>query len=158
MLKLIRIDDRLVHGQVALTWTPALNINCMVVANDRAATDEFLRMTLGLAKPAGVRLHILTLRDAVNFLNDEKNDGFSVLVLVNSVKDVCALASEVAAIQSINFGGIRARPGAQAVSKAIALTEADIAQVRELQGRGIELEVRQVPTDKKVDLQTLLPS
>ncbi|MBS1660383.1 MAG: PTS sugar transporter subunit IIB [Bacteroidetes bacterium] len=156
MLKLIRIDDRLVHGQVALTWTPALNINCMVVANDRAATDEFLRMTLGLAKPAGVRLHILTLKDAVDFLHDEKNGGLSILVLVNSVKDVCMLAEGVAAVQSINFGGIRARPGASAVSKAVALTPDDIVLVRELLGRGIELEVRQVPTDKKVDLQTLL--
>lgn len=178
MLKLIRIDDRLVHGQVALTWTPALNINCMVVANDRAATDEFLRMTLGLAKPAGVRLHILTVRDAVDFLNDEKNGGLSVLVLVNSVKDVYALVVGVgdasagvdggagggvngsvgggAAIRSINFGGIRARPGANAVSKAVALTPDDVVLIRELLGRGIELEVRQVPTDKKVSLQTLL--
>ena len=54
MLKLIRVDDRLLHGQVALTWTPALSVDCILVANDRIAGDEFLRMTLGLAKPAGL--------------------------------------------------------------------------------------------------------
>src|ERR1700753_1145947 len=87
MLKLIRIDDRLVHGQVAFTWTPALNINCIVVANDRAATDEFLKMTLGLAKPAGVKLVIKTIRETIPFLNDAKNAALSILVLIDSVKD-----------------------------------------------------------------------
>ena len=109
MLKLIRIDDRLIHGQVAFTWTPALNINCIVVANDRAATDEFLKMTLGLAKPAGVKLVIKTIRETIPFLNDAKNAALSILVLI-----------------------------------------------RELIEKGIELEVRQVPTDKKNGIESLL--
>ncbi|WP_431216360.1 PTS sugar transporter subunit IIB [Puia sp. P3] len=149
MLKLIRIDDRLLHGQVAFTWTPALNIGCIVVANDRSATDEFLKMTLGLAKPAGVKLVIKTIREAIAFLNDPRNQGQSMLVLIDSVKDAHALAAEVAEVRSINFGGIRSKPGARPVSKAIALTEEDVVLIRELLNKDIELEVRQVPTDKK---------
>src|SRR5215475_1857487 len=107
MVKLLRIDDRLVHGQVALTWTPALGIDCLFVANDRVAKDEFLRMTFGLAKPAAVKLLIKSIADSVTYLNDAKNQGQQLLVLVDSVKDAHALATGVEEIKSINFGGIR---------------------------------------------------
>jgi|SRR5579859_6870854 len=156
MLKLLRIDDRLVHGQVAFTWTPALGVDCLLVANDRTAKDEFLRMTLGLAKPAGVKLLIRTIADTIGYLNDAKNTNQELLVLVDSVKDAHALAMGVGEIRSINFGGIRVKAGARSVSKAIAVTENDILLIRELLAKGIELEVRQVPTDKKQPIENLL--
>ena len=156
MIKLLRIDDRLVHGQVAFTWTPALGADCLFVANDRVAKDEFLRMTLGLAKPAGAKLLVKSIADSITWLNDPKNKGQQVLVLVESVKDAHALAMGVGEIQSINFGGIRVKAGAKAVSKAIALTDADIVLIRELLEKGLELEARQVPTDKKQPIQNLL--
>lgn len=156
MVKLLRIDDRLVHGQVAFTWTPALGVDCLFVANDRVAKDEFLRMTLGLAKPAGSKLLIKSIGDTVAYLNDGKNNGQQLLVLVDSVKDAHALVAGVEAIRSVNFGGIRAKAGARQVSKALALTDNDIILIRELLAKGIELEARQVPTDKKQPIENLL--
>ncbi|HEY4110612.1 PTS sugar transporter subunit IIB [Puia sp.] len=156
MVKLLRIDDRLVHGQVAFTWTPALGVDGLFVANDRVAKDEFLRMTLGLAKPAGAKLLIKSIADSITWLNDAKNKGQQLLVLVDSVKDAHVLAMEVGDIRSINFGGIRAKTGARPVSKAIALSDNDIILIRELLAKGLELEVRQVPTDKKEPIENLL--
>ncbi len=156
MIKLTRIDDRLMHGQVAFTWTPALGIDCIIVANDKVSKDEFQKMTLGLAKPAGVKLLIKSLQDSVTFLNDEKNKNLKILVLINSVKDASALSEAVSEIKSINFGGIRGREGSRLVSKAIALTPEDIVIIRELMSKGIELEMRQIPTDKKQFVQELI--
>jgi PTS system mannose-specific IIB component/fructoselysine and glucoselysine-specific PTS system IIB component len=156
MVKLLRIDDRLVHGQVAFTWTPAIGVDCLFVANDRVAKDEFLKMTFGLAKPAGAKLLIKSVADSVAYLNDAKNKGQQLLVLVDTVKDAHALAMGVGEIQSINFGGIRAKAGSKTVSKAIALSENDIVLIRELLAKGLELEVRQVPTDKKQPIENLL--
>jgi fructoselysine/glucoselysine PTS system EIIB component len=156
MLKLTRIDDRLVHGQVAFTWTPALGINCLLVANDRTAKDDFLKLTLGLAKPAGVKLLIHSIPEAIAFLNDPVNNGLKILLIVDSVKDAHTLALQTPAIRSINFGGIRGRQGAKMVSKAIALTADDIILIKELLETGIELEVRQVPTDKKQAMEDLI--
>ena len=158
MIKLTRIDDRLVHGQVAFTWTPALGIDCLLVANDKAAGDEFQKTLMGLAKPAGVTLYIKTVQEAIGFLQDAKSERLKILVLVDSVKDAHALSRGLPAIQSINFGGIRMKNGATAVAKAISLTEDDWQLVRELLTAGIELEVRQVPTDKRQLLEKLLPS
>jgi mannose/fructose/N-acetylgalactosamine-specific phosphotransferase system component IIB len=156
MIKLTRIDDRLMHGQVAFTWTPALGIDCIIVANDKVAKDEFQKMTMGLAKPAGIKLLIKSLQDAVAFLNDEKNKHLKILLLINCVKDAFTLSAAVAEIRSINFGGIRGKEGSRLVSKAIALTPEDIVIIRELISKGIDLEVRQVPTDKKQFIQELI--
>jgi mannose/fructose/N-acetylgalactosamine-specific phosphotransferase system component IIB len=133
-----------------------MGVNCLLVANDKTAKDDFLRMTMGLAKPAGVNLLILTIEAAISYINDVKNKGQALLVLVDSVKDAHALAAGVPEIRSINFGGIRAKAGAKQVTKAISLTENDILLIRGLLEKGIELEVRQVPTDKKQTIDQLI--
>jgi fructoselysine and glucoselysine-specific PTS system IIB component len=160
MIKLTRIDDRLVHGQVAFTWTPALGVNCLLIVNDRVANDEFLKMTLGLAKPAGCKLLIKPVKDAIVFLNDEKSQSLKILVLINNVKDAAELAGYVPEIQSINFGGLRSKEGSKLISKAVAVNRDDIEIINQLAGRGIELEVRQLPTDTKqlaIDLIKIIP-
>lgn len=149
MIKLTRIDDRLVHGQVAFTWVPALGVDCLIIANDKVAKDEFMKMTLSLAKPAGTKLLIKSIADTVVFLNDEKSKGAKILLLINSVKDAHAVANGVDEIKSVNFGGIRMKEGAKLISKAVAITEDDKPLLQELISKGIELEIRQVPTDSK---------
>jgi fructoselysine and glucoselysine-specific PTS system IIB component len=156
MIKLTRIDDRLVHGQVAFTWTPALGADCLLIANDKVAKDEFLKMTLGLAKPAGTRLLIKSITDAAIFLNDEKSRNLKILLIVNSVKDAFAMVNGVPEIKSVNFGGIRRNEGMRLISKAVAVNDEDITLVKELLNKGIELELRQVPTDKKQMVESLI--
>jgi mannose/fructose/N-acetylgalactosamine-specific phosphotransferase system component IIB len=156
MIKLTRIDDRFVHGQVAFTWTPALGVDCLIVANDKVAKDEFMKMALGLAKPAGTKLLIKSLTEAAAFLNDEKNKALKILLLINSVKDAYTIANEVPEIKSINFGGIRSKEGSRLISKALAVSDDDIIIIRDLLNKGIELEVRQVPTDQKQMLESLI--
>ena len=156
MIKLTRIDDRLVHGQVAFTWTPSIGADCLVIANDKVAKDEFMKLTLGLAKPAGTKLLIKSLKDAATFLNDEKNNKLKILLIINSVQDAYTLAVDVPEIRSINFGGLRSREGSKLISKAIAITDSDIPVIKDLLNKGIELEVRQVPTDSKQLVESLI--
>ncbi len=156
MIKLLRIDDRLVHGQVAFTWVSALGIDCLMVANDKVAQDDFLKMTMGLAKPPSVKLVILTMQNAINWLNDPRSKNLKVLVLVNSIYDAFNLSNDVNEVKSINFGGIRTKEGAKLISKAIAITEEDIAIIEQMAEKGLELEIRQVPTDKKQLVQNLI--
>lgn len=158
MIKLTRIDDRLVHGQVAFTWTPALGVNCLLIANDKVATDEFLKMTLGLAKPASSKLLIKSVKEAIVFLNDEKYSSLKILVLINNVKDAAELADNVSEIQSINFGGLRSKEGSKLISKAIAVNPDDITIINKLIDKGIELEVRQLPTDTRQPIADLIKS
>ena len=156
MIKLTRIDDRLVHGQVAFTWVPALGVDCLLVVNDKIARDEFQKMALNLAKPAGAKLLIKTVADAIVFLNDEKNGKLKLLVLINSIRDAGALAAGVTEIVSVNFGGIRTKEGSRLISKAVAITDDDIPVIQEMLNRSVELEIRQVPTDNKQFVGSLI--
>ena len=156
MIKLTRIDDRLVHGQVAFTWVPSLGVDCLVVANDKVAKDDFLKMTMNLAKPPSARLLILTVENARIFLTDQKSRNLKVLLLVSSIHDASEMANNLPEIHSVNFGGIRMKEGAKLISKAIAISEEDITVINKMLEKGLELEIRQVPTDKKVMIKDLL--
>jgi len=156
MIKLVRIDDRLVHGQVAFTWVSALGIDCLMVANDKVAQDDFLKMTLGLTKPPSAKLLILTMQNAITWLNDPRSKNMKILVIVDNVNDAFILSNGITEINSINFGGIRLKEGAKLISRAIAVTEEDIAIIRQMAEKGLELEIRQVPTDKKQMVTNLI--
>jgi len=156
MIKLVRIDDRLMHGQVAFTWVPALGVNCIIVANDKVAKDEFQKMTLGLARPANTKLLITAINDAIAFLNDGKNQPLKILVLINNIHDAARLAENVAEIKSVNFGGIRSKEGSTLISKAIAVTNDELPVLDAMLQKSIELEARQVPTDSKLLLADLI--
>jgi fructoselysine and glucoselysine-specific PTS system IIB component len=158
MIKLTRIDDRLLHGQVAFTWIPALAASCLIIANDKVAKDEFMKLTLGLAKPVGTRLLIMSLKDTATFLNDGKNNNQHILLIINSVKDAYTLSVDVPQIRSVNFGGLRTKEGSKLISKAIAITEDDLLYIKKLTSKGIELEIRQVPTDSKQMVESLIES
>jgi mannose/fructose/N-acetylgalactosamine-specific phosphotransferase system component IIB len=149
MIKLTRIDDRLVHGQVAFTWVSSLGIDCLVIANDKVARDDFQKMAMGLAKPPTAKLLILTLAEAITFLNDIKSKNAKILLLVNCVIDAFTLSNAVPEIQSINFGGIRTKESARLISKAVAVSVDDVNVIQQMLDKGLELEIRQVPTDKK---------
>ena len=65
MIELLRVDHRLLHGQVAFSWTNALGIDCILIANDSVPGDDIRKTTLKLSKPNGVKLVIKTIDDAI---------------------------------------------------------------------------------------------
>lgn len=156
MISLLRIDDRLLHGQVALAWSPALGVDCILVANDKVASDDFQKMALGLAKPANTKLLVKSVSDVISILNNSRYASIKMLVLVNQVKDAYLIASQVKDVKSVNFGGIRTKTGAKSISKAVSLTEEDMVYVRKLIDQNVELEIRQLPTETKQQLPDLI--
>lgn len=156
MIKLLRVDDRLLHGQVAFAWTKSLKVNLIIVANDTIAHDEFTKMTLGLAKPQNVNLTIVEVDKAVNILNSEKGKKYSSLVIVNNLKDAHKIMMNTEELKSLNIGGLREREGSKRYTNAVTLTQEDIDLSQELIAAGYEVEIRQMPTDKKQKLQELL--
>ncbi|OPJ64916.1 PTS system mannose/fructose/N-acetylgalactosamine-transporter subunit IIB [Clostridium oryzae] len=156
MIKLLRVDDRLLHGQVAFAWTKNLKINLIVVANDTIAHDEFTKMTLGLAKPQGVNLTIVEVKKATEILNTEKVKKYSTLIIVNNLVDAQRIAESVEEIKSINIGGIKEREGSKRYTNAVTLTDDDIRICRELIEKNIEVEARQMPVDKKQLIKDLI--
>lgn len=156
MIKLLRIDDRLIHGQVAFAWTKYLGINCMLVANDLVVNDELKKMMLNLAKPPGVKLILLSVADAVSFLNGEESEKYTTFVLVDKAADALSLCQGTKRIPSVNVGGMRMSEGKRMISPAVAVDDADIQAFEQMASIGVEVEVRQVPTEKKKTITELI--
>lgn len=83
----LRVDDRLVHGQVVLLWTKHLDTDGIIVANDKAGTDEIQQMTLKMAVPSGTNILIRTVSEAEKLLKDPRIEKMNILVLVNCIED-----------------------------------------------------------------------
>ncbi|XZI21611.1 PTS system mannose/fructose/N-acetylgalactosamine-transporter subunit IIB [Clostridium perfringens] len=102
MITQIRVDDRLIHGQVAVVWTKELNAPLLVVANDEAAKNEVMQMTLKMAVPNGMKLLIRSVENAIKVFNDPRGKDKRMFVIVNSVSDATKIAKEVSDIESVN--------------------------------------------------------
>ncbi|MBK4756216.1 PTS sorbose transporter subunit IIB [Enterococcus faecium] len=96
------MDDRLIHGQVAVVWTKELNAPLLVVANDEAAKNEVMQMTLKMAVPNGMKLLIRSVDDAINIFNDPRGADKRIFVIVNSVSDANKIAQNVENIETVN--------------------------------------------------------
>lgn len=149
MITLLRVDHRLLHGQVAFSWTQYVGADCILIANDNVPDDELRKTTIKLAKPPSVKLVIKNINDAIESIKSGVTDKYNLFIVVESVNDAWRIASAVEEIKSINLGGIKAKEGSRNISKAINLLPQEIEQLQQLVGKGVEVEIRQVPNDRK---------
>lgn len=156
MIKLVRIDHRLVHGQVAFSWTKFLESDCILIASDNLMKDELKMSAMRMAKPTGVKLVMKSIEDSIKALNSGVTDKYKLFIIVESVEDAYRLSNEVEAIKSINVGGMKAREDRKQLAKAVFVSDEDIVKLKEMNEKGIELEIRLVPSDTKTNLIELI--
>lgn len=156
MVELCRIDDRLLHGQVAVTWLNAVGPDAILVANDEAATNEMSKLALKMAKPAGVKLAIKTVEDAADLLNNPKAKKIKIFIITRTIQDTLRLVKMTDQIQNINIGGVKNKEGGKMVAAAVCLNDADMRDLRELHTLVKSLEIRMVPSESKTDINKLL--
>ncbi len=156
MIKLTRIDHRLLHGQVAFSWTKFLDSDCILIANDELMKDELKMSAMRMAKPTGGKLVMKSIDDSIKALNSGVTDKYKLFIIVASVEDAYRLCKAVDRIKTINVGGMKQREDRRQISKAVFISDEDEKMLRELNDQGIELEVRLVPGDTKQKVVDLL--
>lgn len=152
MIKLVRLDYRLLHGQVVFAWTGHTGAQRIIVVDDDAANDELKKSALGLSKPAGVRLNIFTLEKALAKMPKVETLNENIMMIFGNVATLKAFCDAYPKIKEINYGGLANRAGTKAYGQAIFLTEEEVAQTRSLLERGIHIYVQQTPGHKKETL------
>ena len=156
MVELLRVDDRLLHGQVAYAWCKNLTVNLIVIANDEVTKDQAAKNAFALSKPAGVNLVISTVEKTIAFLNSAKGQKYSVLVLVKNMADAAALAKGCEDINAINVGDIREHGDSHRYTNAVCLDATDEEVVKSLAADGVSVYAQQVPADGKTDLAAMI--
>lgn len=152
MIKLLRVDDRLIHGQVAMVWTSYLQANLLVVANNKAATDPITKMALSLAKPPGVDLEFKSIQDAVVYFNDATLANRKIFVVVENTDDAKVLCEGVGEIKSVVFGGIRKSGIKKLIERQVFLDQNDLDNWRLMVSYGKDVHVQVVPSEKRLNL------
>jgi fructoselysine and glucoselysine-specific PTS system IIB component len=153
MIVLLRVDHRLLHGQIAFSWVQHLGADCILIANDDAATDELKKTTLKLAKPHGVKVIIKTIDDSIESLTSGVTDKYKLFIVTGSVEDAKKLADAFPPIKQINLGGTVAREGTKNIAKAVYLYPDELDMLKALVAGGVEVECRILPDDRKVFLK-----
>ena len=138
-VELVRIDDRLVHGQVVEGWVKSLRINHIVVASDAVDADDTQKALFFLAVPHGVQLTSSRVIDAAAAWKAGHWKNGRVLILVSTPEDALRLSEAGAPVKSINLGGLHFRAGRVQILKGISLDDHDVKALKALAAKGIVL-------------------
>jgi len=155
-LSLVRIDDRLIHGQVVLGWARVLKPDRIVVANDRIAKNQWERKFYTASVPSRIKVSFLSLDETTVELLNNLYRNESVVVLFESVQDAYDVIEKGVKLEQINIGGLHYRPGAQELLPFVFVTEEDRALLRELVKRGVTLLAQDVPGNSPTNLNALV--
>lgn len=150
VIGLARIDDRLIHGQVATRWTKETNVTRIIVVSDEVAADTVRKTLLTQVAPPGVTAHVVDVAKMIRVYNNPKYAGERVMLLFTNPTDVERIVEGGVKITSVNIGGMAFRQGKTQVNNAISVDATDIEAFKKLNARGIELEARKVSTDQKL--------
>jgi len=159
MVTIMRIDDRLVHGQIVTKWIKEANAKMIVVADDIVAGDDMLATIMKMGVPAGVTLKILTLDDAVAYSLSVETASVNILLLVRSPKNARMLLEKGIRMDTINLGNIsntKCEEKRSRVQLNMYPTPSDADEIRKIAAMGVRLESRAVPSDKSQDVVMLI--
>lgn len=152
----VRIDDRLIHGQVVEGWVPHLKARRIVVVSDAAAADETQRMLMRLAVPDEIGLEVLSTEEARARAGVLSADESRLLILCPSPHEALSLLKAGLKAPSVNVGGMHYSVGRMMIGRAIFLAEEDRDALRAIVGLGVELDARAVPAEKGIALAQML--
>ena len=155
-LVLVRIDDRLVHGQVVEGWIPALRAEHVLVVSDAAADDETQVALMRLALPEAVGLEVLGVAAAARHPALGGSFAKRTLVLAPGPGEVAGLLEGGARFPEVNVGGLHYTAGRVQLGKAIFLSDQDKEALRAIAGRGVRLTGKALPSDAAIDILEMI--
>ena len=147
---ILRVDDRLIHGQVIAGWVRPLGISAIVLASDRLSHDEWSCSAYRLAIPDGIEFYCYTIDECVN--NISTGNKRRIMVVVESVSEASELVKKGLLVKEVNVGGIGYREGTREVAPYIYLSTLDIESVVYLHDRGVRVTGKQLPNSAAVDI------
>ncbi|MEG0289412.1 MAG: PTS sugar transporter subunit IIB [Carnobacterium sp.] len=152
----VRIDGRLIHGQVANLWTTKLGISRIMVVDDGVANNAIEKSGLKLATPAGVKLSILPVEKAAANILAGKYDSQRLLIIAKKPDRLLELVELGVPIKEINVGNMSQSDESKSITRSINVLDEDIEDFKKLNEKGVELVSQMVPNDRAENFMALL--
>lgn len=147
----VRIDFRLIHGQVANLWANAKQVSRFMVVDDQLATDDMQKQVLRMACPAAVKLSVLPLEKASANIQAGKYDAQRLFILAKKPETLLRLIEGGVQLPEINVGNMSSLNEVKRVGLNIGMDEGDIEAFKKLQEKGIHMYAQMVPSDTPSD-------
>lgn len=157
MIVQLRLDERLIHGQVVTAWSRALNINTILVANDEIVKDSIKTKILLMAAPAGKKVHVKGVEETIRLLKDPRADKMSILLLVDNPKDALRLTQQLL-IQEINIANYQKKKTKDKISihTYCKADEEDFELFKKLVRTGRHVFTQMLPSMEQEEFEELL--
>ena len=151
---LTRIDNRLIHGQVATQWSVTLGANLILVANDKVAKDKMRQGLMDMAAPAGAQTRYFTIQKTIDVIH-KAAPRQKIFIIVETPEDALKLVEGGVPIKVLNIGNMHMAEGKRQVATTVAVNDEDVATFKKLEDKGVKLEIQRVPTTAKEDVSKL---
>jgi len=155
-LGLVRIDDRLIHGQVIAVWCRHRKFTRIVIVDDKVAADPFMQEVLKLAAPPGLQVDVFSIEAGSRELKQDRPDRGTTMVLLKTPLAAQKLYDSGVHYRELNIGGIGNAPGRRNVFKNIALSEEEIATLKQLMAQGVDITLLTVPGERSKKFSDLV--
>ncbi|WP_439327934.1 mannose/fructose/sorbose PTS transporter subunit IIB [Lonepinella sp. BR2357] len=151
-IALLRIDSRLIHGQVATSWAKAVKCEAIFAVNDEVANDDLRRELLLQIVPTGLKGYVIPVEKAIKVYHNPKYTGKNILWLVTNPTDIVRLIEGGVKVEKVNVGGMTYKEGNKPLSEAVTVNKNDVEAFKKLIDLGVELTMQQVATSSKVEV------
>ena len=149
---LARIDNRLVHGQVGVTWTTSLGANLIVVADDLAAKDELQQQLMAItAESSGVGIRFFTIEKTINVIH-KAVPSQKIFIICRTPKELRKLVEGGVPIKDVNVGNMHFDKGKRQISKKVYVNDEDLKDLKFIKSKGINVFIQDVPGDIKENI------
>lgn len=151
-ITLLRIDDRLIHGQVATSWAKAVKCEAIFAISDDVANDKLRSELLLQIVPPGLKGYVIPVEKAIKVYHNPQYTGKNILWLVTKPADVLRLIEGGVKIDKVNVGGMTYKDGNKMLSDAVTVGKADVEAFHKLLDLGVDLTMQKVATNPKVEI------
>lgn len=155
-IAMVRVDERLIHGQITMSWTRMLGTNLILCVNDAVAGNNFQKSLMKMAAPPGVTVEIETIESASEKIKTQFWPNANILLLVRNPIDILKLVKDGLSIDKLNIGGVRTPGATIKLNKVVLATPAELEAWKELDQMGIRMEVQFLPGEGVAVLNDVL--
>ncbi len=145
---LVRIDDRLIHGQVIAVWCKHKTFTRIVIIDDQVASDAFMQQVLKMAAPPNITVDVYGIDEATDVLSQDTVKPETTMLLMKTPETARRLFDNGLKYEALNIGGMGGGPGRKNVFKNIAMSKAEIETLKYLLGEGVAITLLTVPGEK----------
>ena len=156
-IALVRVDNRLVHGQILEAWVPFIKAKCIIVVNDNAASDFYCETVIRMAVPSEIEVILSTVEEFVKTYNFPQKGGKKTIVLFSTVADVSRAYNLGFHFDKLNIGNIYNEEYKICHAPSVFLCENEINDILKLlENDGVAIEIKRVPRERAVNIKDII--